>query len=578
MSSIVHAKKISTNSVESFAIGSALVEAGLVSQSQIDICVRQQNAYLEAGRTLFIEQILVMNRFCSKAQIENVAQQNSSGGQSGLFQQILPIRICKQYMVYPLRVNNRVMEIKSGKPLTQQHIASILLSSFVPATTVRIIPTDIADIKSILAGVFDSEHSFEAMLDRMKAVEINGVMLRQAIHSMLVGAVELRASDIHIDKKPDPESWISYRIDGLITQTHLLPARIMAAIFTKIKTESGMDASDDRRSQDGRLSIENNGRNIDFRVATQPAVGGETMTLRVLDPESLLGLEVLFPNQPDMTDLFQKIATVSGKRGGLVIFSGPTGSGKTTSLYALVQRFPRDAMNIITVEDPVEYVMSFTRQIQLNQLLNEQSVDVERSLLRQDPDVIVLGEIRDADTMSAALQFAQSGHLVLASIHADNVPQTFQRVMSFVEGENSSKALFMLANTLRVVVNQKLIPRLCTCAVNHPHPEIARNSAIKNEIKIGPLFKLKQRKGCSRCRGTGYYGRVAAHETMVITMNETLRRVIANKIAGGAGNFSDIQDMEGVTMKRRQDTLARLIEVDVIDPESAVRLVNQEFV
>lgn len=578
MSNIAAVKKGRSGQSESLVTGNALVKAGIISQAQLDICLRQQVAYLEAGKAFFIEQVLVMNRFCSKPQIESVIDRDVESGQSGLFQQILPVHLCKRYLVYPLRVTNGLMELKSAKPLSMRQIEVVRSASSVPASKVRIVPTDMAEIMSILAGVLDTEHTFEAMLDRMRSMEVNGAMLRQAINAMLIGAVALRASDIHIDKKPDPEAWISYRIDGRITQSHLLPARIMAAIFTKIKTDAGMDASDDRRSQDGRLSLENHGRNIDFRVATQPAVGGETMTLRVLDPESLLSLDALFPNQPDMTELFRKIATVNGKRGGLVIFSGPTGSGKTTSLYALVQQFARDAINIITVENPVEYVMSFTRQIQLNQLLNEQSVDVERSLLRQDPDVIVLGEIRDRDTMTAALQFAQSGHLVLASLHADNVPQTFQRVMSFVEGADSSKALFMLANTLRVVVNQKLIPKLCSCATAHSASENAFHLARGNGMAVAVGVEIKQARGCTRCGGVGYYGRVAAHETMVITMDETLRRDIAKQITGSHGDFNDVQDMQGVTMKRRKDTLTRLIEASLIDVDSAVRLANQEFV
>lgn len=578
MSSLSLVKTGIYGNAESLATGTALIEAGLISRAQLDICLRQQSAYVELGRNLFIEQILVINRFCSKHQIESVLNQRTAGGQSGMFQQLLPVHICKHYQVYPLRVNDGLLEIKSAKPLSERQIEAILLSSSVDAHSVKIIPSDVADINQILSGVVDIEHSFDALLDRMKVTEISGAMLRQAIHSMLLGAVAYRASDIHIDKKPDPEAWISYRTDGVITQAHLLPAKIMAAVYTKIKTDSGMDASDDRRAQDGRVSIEHNGRRIDFRIGTQPIVGGETMTLRVLDPESLLGLDALFPNQPDMTEIFKKIATVNGKRGGLVIFSGPTGSGKTTSLYALVQQFARDAVNIITVEDPVEYVMSFVRQIQLNQLLNEQSLDVERSLLRQDPDVIVLGEIRDRDTMSAALQFAQSGHLVIASVHADNVPQTFQRIMSFVQGEDSSKALFMLANTLRVVVNQKLIRRLCNCAIAHTSPVDAYREISANGINPEQSTALKMSRGCSRCRGTGYHGRVAAHETMVITMDERLRRDIAKLIGGGMGNFAEVQHMAGVTMKRRQDTLARLIEAGEIDPESAVQVVNQEFV
>lgn len=563
---------------EALTTGNALVTAKLITQEQLDICLRQQAAFMEAGRNLFLEQILVMNRFISKQQLAKVINRETGGGQTGLFQTILPISVCKRYQVYPLRIVEGVMELKAAKPLSSRQLQAIRSASEVLISDIRVIPTDLVDINETLSQVTSNEDTFEAMLAYMKGVTINGTMLSRAIKALLTEGVRLRASDIHLDKKPDPESWISHRVDGVIRQTHLVPAGLMRAIFTRIKTEAGMDASDDRRAQDGRITVETQGRMIDFRVATQPITGGETMTMRVLDPEKLLGLEALFPNQPEMTALFERIAQINGKNGGLIIFSGPTGSGKSTSLYALTQLFPRDRMNVMSVEEPVELLIPFARQIQLNQLLAEKSTSVERSMLRQDPDVLILGEIRDADTMRAALKFAESGHLVLASIHAENADQTFERFLSFADQESKNEAMYVMARTLRVVINQRLIQSLCSCA----EPVIEDSELLKEASRHGiPLdsgILLSQAIGCPRCKGTGYFGRVAAHETMVLSSEESVRNNITKLLFESMQNAAQIKHQPGVTFKSRQTTLGRLIEVGSIDVKTAVNAINQELI
>ncbi|MBK4738901.1 GspE/PulE family protein [Noviherbaspirillum pedocola] len=560
--------------------GQALIDAGLISPSQLDICLRQQAYWSEQGRTLFIEEILVRNRFVSKNAIVKVNADTDGGATSSLFQKILPVQVCKQYQIYPLRVTNETLEMRSATPLTERQIASILQACEVKVSGVKIIPTDRFDVYETLNRLSSGEHSFPTMLARLKVEAINGVLLRQAYQSMLIEAIDMRASDIHLDRKPDPEAWISHRIDGTLEQTHLVPASLMSALFMRLKTEANMDASDDRRAQDGRLSIEVRGRLIDFRVATQPVVGGETMTLRVLDPDALITLDELFPNQPDMAQLFRNISRVEGKSGGLILFSGPTGSGKTTSLYALAQEFPRDEANILTVEQPVEYVLPFTRQIQLNAHLKEQALDVERSMLRQDPDVLILGEIRDSDTMMAALQFAQSGHLVLATIHANNPAETFERVTNFAEGSSKASALYMLANNLRVVVSQHLVKTLCTCAsavdAADDIADIASKAAYR-QVHLRQTNLLRRAKGCPRCRHTGYYGRVASHETLIIATDSQTRADLTALVFDSGKAYSRLKEISGVTIKSREESLARLQETGVIDLATTLKGAAKEL-
>jgi type II secretory ATPase GspE/PulE/Tfp pilus assembly ATPase PilB-like protein len=413
----------------------------------------------------------------------------------------------------------------------------------------------------------------------MRTKEITGIVLKQAIQAMLTEAIEIRASDLRLDKKPDPDAWASHRIDGVVHQTHLIPEKTMAAIYTRLKNECGMDASDSRRDQDGRISITYKGRQIDFRVNTMPVEGGESMSLRVLDPDSVPGLETLFPNQPDMTEMFRKISRVKGKQGGIILFSGPTGSGKTTSLYSLTQRFPRDQMNIMTVEDPIEYRLLFTRQVQRNRGLDQKMTDVERAMLRQDPDVLVLGEIRDSDSMKAALHFAESGHLVLATIHSNSAEETLGRVLSFIEGEGKNDALYMLANTLRLIVNQRLAPRLCSCAVSLTGRDLldVRETARSAGIPVSGTTVIRAAKGCPKCRNTGYYNRVAAHETLIIPTDHLLRVKFAKMLFASMANFSQIRELDGIIYKSRPQTFEKLIEGGVVDVKTATDTLSQEY-
>lgn len=569
--------KLRSSLADAQATGEALIKEGLLTREQLDICSRQLLSYMDSGQTMYIEQILVHNHFVTREQIAAVIDKSSSGTQSALFKNLLPVSISKRYSVFPLRVQNGVLEIKAAKPLTPAQINSIKSNCIVDVDRVRIIPTDLPDIQAALRAAPDSDDTFDTALLEMKENTVTGVLLRRAMDALLIDAVKMRASDIHLDKKENPDAWISHRVDGKITQSHLLPARIMAALFTRLKTEAGMDASEDRRAQDGRVSLKNQGRLVDFRVATQPVVGGETMTLRVLDPDALIGLERLFPNQPSMSHLFRMISKLEGKHGGIILFSGPTGSGKTTSLYALAREFPRDTINLVSVENPVEYVIPFMRQVQLNNLMDEQSVDVERSMMRQDPDILILGEIRDADTMRAALKFAESGHLVLASIHANNTAQTFERVLSFVDGPSKGEALYMLANTLRVVVSQRLTKSLCTCAVTSSNIPQDVDDAVKYKIHLGSHQHLKHAKGCPRCQHSGYYGRVAVHETLIIPMDDSLRTRLTTLLAESSQNFALVKDLPGVVLKTRSDTVSCLLEAGIIDVKTAIHASNQEL-
>jgi type II secretory ATPase GspE/PulE/Tfp pilus assembly ATPase PilB-like protein len=246
-------------------------------------------------------------------------------------------------------------------------------------------------------------------------------------------------------------------------------------------------------------------------------------------------------------------------------------------MYALAQMFARDEVNVITVEDPVEYVLPFSRQVQLNQILNEKSMNVERSMLRQDPDVLIIGEVRDSDTMRAALRFAESGHLVITSVHARNAMQTIERFMSFADVEERPQILYMMANTLRVVVNQRLVPRLCSCAVQNSAP-VDRGAPRDLAGPVSYKRVSKAAVGCALCDGKGYKGRVAAHETIVISTDEDVRQRVSNLMFESVRSASEIRNLEGVLYQDRKGTLEVLEFSGIIDEDTVAAEVNQDLV
>jgi type II secretory ATPase GspE/PulE/Tfp pilus assembly ATPase PilB-like protein len=557
-------------------IGGFLVATGVISQQQLEVCLRQQKSVREGGKTALLAEIIVRNRFATQAQIGLAVKRLDGEAEATMFRRLLPYAMCQMHRLFPLQVEGGVLYVKAARAISDAVRKSLIEACEVKVGSVRVMPTDVGDITRSLASIYSQEYSVEALIARLRTEEINGLLLKQAVNAILGEAIALRASDIHLDKLRDPGAWISYRVDGEMKPTHLVPERIMSALFSRLKNESGMDASDTRRAQDGRLSLADVGSGVEFRVATQPIAGGETIAIRVLDPASMIGLEALFPYQLQMNELFRQVGDVRGKTGGLILISGPTGSGKTTTLYALAQNFSRDRINVITVEEPVEYVLPFARQIQLNQLLHEKSTDLERSVLRQDPDVLILGEIRDNDTMRAALKFAESGHLVLATVHAKNVAQTFERVLSFCEPATKQEALYILANQLSVVVNQGLIPKLCSCA-----SEIDDESAPLLAASLGMTFRgharFLRRAGCAMCRQTGYRGRVAVHETVIIPSKDSLRAQMTQMLFASIHNFQATFQLDDVTHIGKHRVMAQLLECHVVDAETVAQAIRAGF-
>jgi type IV pilus assembly protein PilB len=331
------------------------------------------------------------------------------------------------------------------------------------------------------------------------------------VNVLLVDSLRRGASDIHIEPY-EKDLRIRFRIDGVLYDVMHPPLRMRDALISRLKIMSKLDISEKRLPQDGRIKIkmkvDNRSRELDFRVSTLPTLFGEKVVLRLLDKEKLM---------LDMTKLgFEEESLIKFKRNisrpyGMVLVTGPTGSGKTNTLYSALQSLNTVDTNIMTAEDPVEFNLPGINQVQMKEQIGLNFAAALRSFLRQDPNIILVGEIRDFETAEIAIKAALTGHLVLSTLHTNDAPSTISRLM------NMGIEPFLVATSVNLIQAQRLIRRICKdCKVEHPTPaEALIEVGLKpDEVKT---LKTYKGKGCDTCNNTGYKGRVGLYEVMEIT-------------------------------------------------------------
>ncbi len=338
------------------------------------------------------------------------------------------------------------------------------------------------------------------------------------VNLLVTQAITDRASDIHIEPA-EHDLRVRYRIDGVLHETQRSPKQIQQGVISRVKIMSDIDIAERRKPQDGRMSVVHNGRKIDLRVATLPTVWGEKIVMRILD-NSTASLDLR-----DLSFLDENYETYKEsytKPYGMILVTGPTGSGKSTTLYATLNAVSKPEINVITVEDPVEYRLPGINQVQVNPKAGLTFAGALRSILRSDPDVVLLGEIRDHETAQIAIEAALTGHLVLSTLHTNDAPSAITRLTEMgIEP-------FLVGSALDAVVAQRLARRLCgKCKVPYqPSPEemaAARFPWVPGE----PLPELFRPGGCVTCSKTGYRGRLALHEVMRVT-EEIERHAVAH--------------------------------------------------
>ncbi len=464
---------------------------------------------------------------------------------------LIPEEVAREHNVLPISVEGDTLTVAMDDP-DNLH----LIDTLAALTKKRIKP--IIPLHGGIREAIDSQYKLTTQIEQEVRQLLASAQARVATepsltldaisHAPVVRAVEMlltqairdRASDIHIVPLEN-EVKIRYRIDGILHDAVSLPHEVHSALLTRIKVVSSMNIAERRRAQDGQFSATIAGRDVDFRVATMGTSHGEMAVLRVLDKSlSLIELSDL-GMPPSALEIYQKAIE---SPFGMIMISGPTGSGKTTTLYASVSRLDAKELNIMTIEDPIEYEFDGVRQIQVNRPAEITFVSGLRAIMRLDPDVILVGEIRDAETANTAIQAALTGHLVLTSIHANDAAGAIVRLLDFgVEP-------FLVTSAVIAAMSQRLVRKVCPyCREMKPASDV---ETMVYQQEIGEeIAEFAYGAGCSFCSQTGFLGRIGVFE--LTPMTDEIRRLVNSK--AGAMEVKEQALKEGLITMRRDGML-----------------------
>ena len=457
--------------------------------------------------------------------------------------EVLPIGIAGDYLMVAMVDPGDVFALDDVRAASKMQARAVVAErSDLRAAIDRYLRAD-NEISDLTTAMEEESGSKEvALSDSSEAHEDDAPIVR-FVNLLISQGIQDKASDIHIEPG-EHDMGVRYRIDGVLHEMQAAPKAIQNGVISRLKIMADIDIAERRKPQDGRMSVSHGGRKIDLRVATLPTVYGEKVVMRILDNNSssmdLSNLNLLERN-------FKTFETSYRKPYGMILVTGPTGSGKSTTLYTTLHAVAKPEINVITVEDPVEYRMKGINQVQVNPKAGLTFASALRSILRSDPDVVLLGEIRDHETAQIAIEASLTGHLVLSTLHTNDAPSAITRLTEMdIEP-------FLVGSALDCVVAQRLARRLCDrCKTPYSH-----DPASLDALKIGydpsqPVPTLFQPVGCSGCSNTGYHGRIALHEVMAVS-EEIERLAVARASSAEIGRVAREQGM----LTLRQDGWAK---------------------
>jgi type IV pilus assembly protein PilB len=484
----------------------------------------------------------------------------------------LPENMVRGYRAIPFDIEGNTLSVAMADPLNLTAIESIRLvtgmevrSYFAPEedvliTTNQLFDGRVAAYKAIedTSAMQDDEDGSVTVRELERMVEDAPVV--RLVDSVVQGAVTGSASDIHVEPREHGVR-VRYRVDGILYDMMQIPKRLQSAVISRIKIMAGMNIAERRLPQDGRISVKSNGGEYDLRVSSLLTVFGEKVVMRILDKSSvLLQLEDLgfLPEQRKM------IESLISKPYGMILATGPTGSGKTTALYTALNRVNSEDRNIVTIEDPVEYQLVGINQSQVNLPANITFARGLRAILRQDPDVIMVGEIRDLETAEIAIQAALTGHLVFSSLHTNDAASALPRLLDMgVEP-------FLIASSIIGVIGQRLVRVVCrNCKTTYqPDAKILDGLGVPPDRRDGVLFGRGE--GCQACSQRGYKGRTGVFE--ILRMTEQIKRLVMD--GRSALEIRDAAVAEGMTLMK-DCGLAKVLD-GTTTPEEVMRVIYVE--
>ena len=463
----------------------------------------------------------------------------------------IPRSFAMKHLVLPIAIEDGCMAVATPNPFNVEAMEDI---SRVSHMKVRPVVSTKGDIIRLMREFFGFKRSIAAAEHQFAGPGVDLGNLEQyvslkaadelpsddqhivnAVNHLLTYAFDQRASDVHIEPKRD-ESLVRMRIDGVLHTVYNLPKNVHSAILSRIKNLSRLDMAEKRRPQDGRIKTDKGGSEAEIRVSTVPVAFGEKVVMRIMDPE------VLFQDHERMgfapTDLIRYYQFINMPHG-IVLVCGPTGSGKTTTLYSTLRYLSTPEINITTIEDPIEMVHENFNQIAVQPVLGITFGSILRNILRQDPDIIMVGEMRDLETAQNAIQAALTGHLVLSTLHTNDAPSAITRLLDL--GIPS----FLIQSTVIGVVSQRLVRKICIHCKESFKVESEKLNGRGLDLGRDGQIELYRGKGCFKCRGTGYLGRSGIFEVMPFT--EPIKKITTSE--------TNIEDLRSQAKKEGMVTL-----------------------
>ncbi len=558
-------------------LGEILIKDGLISEDMLAHGIEEQKKNgSRLGSCLvtlgYITEEQLLNSLSKQFSVPSINLAGTDINENIL--KLVPAELASKYLVVPVSRFGRILTLAMSDPTDLAAIEDIKF-----ATRFEIKPVVTSEhailkmiekyyhIQKMLTDVMHDLETIEGQEDDLKSLigdadkvqvgeqkededlsdaitsEDSGPAVK-LVSKIITDAVTLNVSDVHIEPY-EKDLRVRYRIDGILHEVMKPPVKVRRALATVIKVMSKLKIEEKRLPQDGRIKAKVKGRIVDIRVSTVPTLFGEKLALRLLDRSAItLNLDVLGFEESNLTSFRRAIKTPYG----IVLVTGPTGCGKTTTLYSGLTELNDPGLNIITAEDPIEYSLHGINQLQVNEKIGLTFASALRSYLRQDPNIIMVGEIRDFDTARIAIQASLTGHLVLSTVHTNSAAATITRLV------NMNVEPFLLASTLLAIQSQRLIRKICeNCKEKTKVPD-----AILLDAGLDPKsidFPIYKGSGCDRCRGTGYKGRVGLFEVMLVTpriREAILKRLPAHELEKAAIEEGMLTMRESGLAKLRQ--------------------------
>ncbi|WLV24121.1 ATPase, T2SS/T4P/T4SS family [Aciduricibacillus chroicocephali] len=500
-------------------LGDLLVESGLITEAQVEEALKEKLPSEKLGDVLLREGLI------TEQQLIEVLEYQLGIPHINILQypidpeavKLVPQEMAKRENLIPIKIEGSKLFVAMSDPMDYFAIEELRM-----ATNFQIVPVIATKdaLYRMISKFYDLQESLDEVMNELRPednLEDAGIAdedspIVRLVNQIIGNAVTQRASDVHFDPQ-DTELKIRYRVDGVLHDERTLPKHMQNIIIARIKIMGNLNITENRIPQDGRIKMTVNYKPIDIRLSTLPSVYGEKVVMRILDLSNALDqLERVGFSNSNM----EKFKEMIDKPNGIVLITGPTGSGKSSTLYAALNRLNSEEVNIITIEDPVEYQLKGINQVQVNEAVGMTFASGLRSILRQDPDIVMIGEIRDAETAQIAVRASLTGHLALSTLHTNSAVAALTRLIDMgIEP-------FLIASSLSGVVAQRLVRRVCRdCAETFEPTDREKEIFASHGLAPQPV---KRGIGCASCNSTGYRGRVALHEVLIL--DDRIREMI----------------------------------------------------